>query len=96
MPPVDALQQEEEEEEESEWETDTDEELPVHKMIKPVFVPKARAGVAGEPAAVSALTLRPSPQAERESLAQRDALAAAEEAEVRFAALRARVACLQR
>ena len=34
---------EEEEEEESEWETDTDEDdAPGRKIIKPMFVPKAR------------------------------------------------------
>ena len=34
----------EEDEEESEWETDTDEEeAPGRNLIKPVFVPKARA-----------------------------------------------------
>ena len=37
-------EEEEEEEDESEWETDTDEDdAPGRKLIKPVFVPKARA-----------------------------------------------------
>ena len=40
-------EEEEEEEEESEWETDTDEDdAPGRKLIKPVFVPKARARAA--------------------------------------------------
>ena len=68
----------------TEWETDTDDEpeevQPVRRMVKPVFVPKARAG-GGAVLVWAVCSLCAPPQAERESLALRDAQVAEEEAE---------------
>jgi hypothetical protein len=96
-------EEEAEEEDESEWETDTDEDdVPGRKLIKPMFVPKARASPKRSASAnpsntVSVFTPLSDPgddsdvacvagaQAERESLAERDARLLAEEQEVRSA-----------
>ena len=95
-------EEEEEEEDESEWETDTDEDdVPGRKLIKPMFVPKARASpnaalaptlatrlqfsrAFGDPGGDSDVACAAWAQAERESLAERDARLLAEEQEVRF------------
>ena len=56
-------EEEEEEEDESEWETDTDEDdAPGRKLIKPVFVPKARAARRKVPARTLATCLRCAPR----------------------------------